>query len=330
MKIRLGIIGLGHVADAQIKALKRVDNIKLTTAFDIDAKKSSMLPQGVTFFNSIDEMLDSKEMDVVLVSTPNETHYDIADLVLSANYDLILEKPATHSRSDFLKLKVESEHRKLFFCIALHASQAYEVKWWQDHQKDFIGDSVNITGFSCGFYDPYIANGEMLPKAKGLGGSWFDSAINALSVIGLFIPPSKLRVIDARMTKVPIIDCLQLQGHGLFSFETITERIGRGIIDTNWTLGLNSKITCLFYDDDRIEVTLNHSMESISVLEQGNLIFKKNFSDGNSRLENHYYGVFNDLLLRYKNRRSNIEYAFDIHDLLFSADFLSDNYNRNY
>lgn len=69
MRIRLAIIGLGNVAKAQLGALKRVDDIVLTCAHDIDKEKRSILTSDASFFDSLDALLASNKADVVLVST---------------------------------------------------------------------------------------------------------------------------------------------------------------------------------------------------------------------------------------------------------------------
>ena len=296
----------------------------LKGAFDIDEKKRSILPRDIKFYDSLDVLLNSNEVDVILVSTPNLTHFEIGYKVLSANYPLILEKPVSHSFNDLTKLKGLSSDKQIFFSVALHATQAYEVKWWLENCRNQNYEIGELTGFSCGFYDPYIIDGNVIEKAKGFGGSWFDSGINALSVIGLFVPPQNIEIYDSKMTSINTINCEQVQGHSLFSFETESGRVGRGVINTNWTLGLNRKVTRLFYDLNRIEVILNHSKESIIIKKNGKKMLEREFSDGNNRLENHYVGVFNDLASRYHSRSSNIDYANEIHKLLFMASEFND------
>jgi len=112
---------------------------------------------------------------------------------------------------------------------------------------------------------------------------------------------------------------LLIQGHSLFSFKTISGRIGRGIIDTNWSLGLNRKITNLYYDQNGFEVVLDHSNETLTIKRGGFTTLEKDFTDGNSRLENHYVGVFNDLAQSFQSGISNIDYATEIHKFLFKA-----------
>lgn len=318
--LNIGLIGIGHVAEAQIEAIQRVENVKLVTAHDIDQSKQASLPDDVEFFDSLDEFVKFKDVDLFLVSTPNLTHGPIGLKVLQAKRPLLLEKPASQNRVDLQELRELSESSGTYFSVALHASYAREVIWWKENQDSFNSDWGDITGFECGFYDPYIVNDSVLESAKGLGGSWFDSAINALSVIGLFINPNTLSIQDSYMTSPTNFECSQVQGSSVFTFRSGENGIGRGLIDTNWTLGLNRKVTRLFYGTTGYEVILHHSKEILRIERHGVTQFEKDFSGGNTRLSNHYTGLFKDHANRLSEGRSNIRYADAIHQLLFDAE----------
>lgn len=319
MKIRLGIIGLGNVAKAQIGALNRLDKILLVGGYDINKNTSILLPKNAIFYHNLESFISSPEIDIILVSTPNRSHYELGMHVLSSGRSLVLEKPVSHNFNDIISLKEIADSKHLHFSVALHATQSYEVQWWLKQNAMMSKEMGELTGFSCYFYDPYIISGKLLGRARGLGGSWFDSGINALSVVGLFIPPEHLNLEDSTMTKIDGIDCEQIHGQGLFNFKTESGNIGRGNIDTNWSLGRNNKITHLYYDSEGFEVILNHSLENLTIKHRGSTSFEKKFSDGNSRLENHYLGVFSNLLLLYESHSTNIDYAIKIHKLLFKA-----------
>jgi len=99
-----------------------------------------------------------------------------------------------------------------------------------------------------------------------------------------------LKLVEGRMTSVPAMLCSEIQGSATFEF-LHNGVFGQGIIETNWTLGLNRKITQLFYCSSNTRVTLHHSDETVYVHRDGRLIFTKSLKNRLPRLTNHYINV---------------------------------------
>ncbi|CAK7243419.1 MAG: hypothetical protein STHCBS139747_004941 [Sporothrix thermara] len=59
---------------------------------------------AVTVYSSSDEMLASADFDVVYISTPHPLHYQAALTALRSHRSVLVEKPATMNRAQFLKL----------------------------------------------------------------------------------------------------------------------------------------------------------------------------------------------------------------------------------
>ncbi|MET7277871.1 Gfo/Idh/MocA family oxidoreductase [Kribbella sp. NPDC005582] len=60
-------------------------------------------PDGldVPVFGSLDQLLEATEVDVVVISTPIQTHVPLAEMALRAGADVLLEKPPTASLAEF-------------------------------------------------------------------------------------------------------------------------------------------------------------------------------------------------------------------------------------
>jgi len=97
--IKLGIIGYGTIATTYIKSLKHIaDCYQLSGIYDINLTKlKRALPDDTyTIYDSMEAMLQS-DINCVIISTPLNTHYDIAVNCIKANKHVIMEKPATLS-----------------------------------------------------------------------------------------------------------------------------------------------------------------------------------------------------------------------------------------
>ncbi|MGM0421766.1 MAG: Gfo/Idh/MocA family protein [Pseudomonadota bacterium] len=315
--IKIGIVGIGHISNFQIQAIEQSKKVILTDAYDIDPSKYKQLQKNVKTYASLESMLKNAQADIILVSVPNELHYEIGKEVIEAGRSVILEKPMCTSHDELDNLITLSKKHGQFIAIAFHAAYARDLNWWINHEKENQGQYGDLIGFSCSFFDPYIMeDGALSPMSKSLGGSWVDSGINALSVIGRMINPKDLSIDEARMTKTEHYQCDQIQGNAVVSFKR-NGKNGFGAIDTNWTLGVNRKTTTLYYQHDII--LLQHSEEKIYSIKNRERSLLKDLQNDNARLVNHYVALFDDLINKYETKKSNFDHSIELHRLLLDA-----------
>jgi len=152
--------------------------------------------------------------------------------------------------------------------------------------------------------------------AVGKAGAWTDSGASGLSALSRLIDPASMKLVDGRMTTIPSLNCAQVQGLGIYSFVE-NNKVGFGMVDTNWTLGKNYKTTRLRYENGTVE--LDHAKELATLSQDGQepLIF--NLATDKPRLVNHYCGVFSDLTAMYSKGKDNTALSELLHRLLFAA-----------
>lgn len=95
MAIQAGIIGYGlsgSVFHAPI--LRSVPDYKIHTVVSSDPDKVRKDLPDVAVAGSVEELL-SAEIDVVIITSPNETHYDYTRLAIEAGKHVVVEKPFT-------------------------------------------------------------------------------------------------------------------------------------------------------------------------------------------------------------------------------------------
>ena len=63
-------------------------------------KKAQKRYPDVLSYNSIDELLNDDEIELVIVNTPNDTHFDFAIKALEAGKHVLLEKPAAATSAE--------------------------------------------------------------------------------------------------------------------------------------------------------------------------------------------------------------------------------------
>ncbi len=315
--LKIAFIGLGHVARYQIEATKYVHDIEVVGAHDIVSDRASILPSTVAFYESLATLIDNSGADVFIVSTPNKTHFEIGMEILQKDRSLLIEKPCAISKDDLYVLRKEIEQRRQFCAIALHASYALDLLWYLEQLEEGKINFGALNSFFSGFYDPYYVNGEIVQSAVGLCGSWIDSGINALSVIAKLIDMRNVVMCEGRMTRIASLSCSEIQGTASFEFLD-KGRLGRGMIDTNWALGINRKRTHLYYEEGT-EVILDHSKETVIVKRSNQIVDQKNLQNGLPRLVNHYRNLFHDLVHMYRQGESNFDDAYILHSLMLDA-----------
>jgi predicted dehydrogenase len=118
--LRLGVIGYGERARHMAKTMLQQDSSARLAAIadprsaalkqQIIAEDAS-LADGLTFYNSADEMLDIEALDGVIIGTRCSLHASMGLKVLKRNIALFLEKPIATTMEDLLALKAAANER---------------------------------------------------------------------------------------------------------------------------------------------------------------------------------------------------------------------------
>jgi len=90
-----GIIGAGLIADFHAKAIAEIPNAKLVACCDVVFDKAKKLADkfGVRAFESYEELLKLKDIDIVTIATPSGLHKEPTIAAAEAGKHVICEKP---------------------------------------------------------------------------------------------------------------------------------------------------------------------------------------------------------------------------------------------
>ncbi|GAB4126852.1 MAG: Gfo/Idh/MocA family oxidoreductase [Ignavibacteriales bacterium] len=94
-KLKIGVIGTGHLGNFHIKLLKEIENCELVGIFDKDTTKAAEAAKSnqVKVFENLEELLAN--VSCVSIVTSTTAHYDIAKICLSLGKHVFVEKPIT-------------------------------------------------------------------------------------------------------------------------------------------------------------------------------------------------------------------------------------------
>ena len=165
--LQFGIIGLGHFGKHYARLLQEIPGVNL-------AKTSST--SGET-----DEIINNKEIDCVVISTPPHTHCELIIKALCAGKHVLVEKPMVVSVAEAKKVKKELDKNKnLIFMVGFQ----YAYNDYFRHIKEHIAELGAIK---------YVM-GENLyagPLRADVG-SFMDAGIHDLAVLEYLFSPGKV------------------------------------------------------------------------------------------------------------------------------------------
>jgi predicted dehydrogenase len=92
-KVRVGVVGVGHIGREHARIYSTLPNTEFVGVFDLDAKVAEKTTQryGVKAFPSIQAL--AEVIDAATISTPTSSHHEIAAALLNAGRHVLVEKP---------------------------------------------------------------------------------------------------------------------------------------------------------------------------------------------------------------------------------------------
>ena len=96
MKIwKIGIVGAGMIADFHAKAINSLPNARLTGIWNIRKEKAERMAQkhGVHGWDSLEEMMQSDETEIVMIATPSGAHMEPSIEAAAYGKHVLCEKP---------------------------------------------------------------------------------------------------------------------------------------------------------------------------------------------------------------------------------------------
>ena len=188
--VRVGMIGMGGRGTAIMTSeLKNVPNVKLTHVCDVDQARLEKAQANadkagfgkVRGSGDLRRVLEDKEVDAVIIATPDHWHAPATILACAAGKDVYVEKPVSHNlREGRLMVEAARKYNRVVQAgmqsrsrpstikaieIA-HSKQLGRVlmaKAWNSQQRDNIGQKTNGPAPPGVDYDTWVGPAEMVP-----------------------------------------------------------------------------------------------------------------------------------------------------------------------
>jgi len=98
-KVKIGVIGVGHLGTYHVQKYKNIENVELVGVVDTNQSRAREIAEkfGTSCFETHNDMLE--KVDGVSLAVPTEEHYSVAKDILCRGVHLLVEKPITYDLS---------------------------------------------------------------------------------------------------------------------------------------------------------------------------------------------------------------------------------------
>jgi predicted dehydrogenase len=156
--IRVGLLAYGAIGDEHNQAVNQTPGLQLAAVCDTNPERLSaalkISPEAKTFTDA-NEMLRSGEIDLVVISTPPNSHFTWAKAALTLGLHVVLEKPMALTRDECDELMALSQ--KVDRLLVVYQNRRYDLDFLTIKKlvdAGTIGDLFSVETFVGGYSRP--------------------------------------------------------------------------------------------------------------------------------------------------------------------------------
>lgn len=186
-KYRVGVVGSGFIGSVHVEAVRRLglgEVVALTETNDAKGKAEALYIPN--YFDNYKEMIDTMDLDMIHICTPNHTHHEISTYALKNGVNVICEKPMCRTLEEGEDMVRVAKETGLVNAVNFHNRfypATYEMK-----QKIKAGDVGTIWAIHGEYLQDWLFhdtdyNWRIDPRLSGstravadIGSHWIDLA----------------------------------------------------------------------------------------------------------------------------------------------------------
>jgi predicted dehydrogenase len=179
--IGVGLIGFGLAGRAfHAPVIRAVPGLHLEAILQRTGNEAAEKYPDVRIVRSLDALLAIEEVRLVVIATPNDTHYPLAQQSLAAGRDVVVDKPFTATLEEAKSLVGFAQEAGRL--IAVYQNRRYDGDFRAIHQLVAEGALGRIVRFETAYdrYRPQLKPGAWRETRRPGSGILFDIAPHLL------------------------------------------------------------------------------------------------------------------------------------------------------
>src|SRR6266481_4952707 len=175
--IEVGLVGFGLAGRAfHAPVIRAVPGLHLAAILQRSGTEAAEKYPDVRIVRSVDELLAIAEIQLVVIATPNETHYPFARQCLEAGRDVVVDKPFTTTLEEAVSLvRLAKETGRL---LTVYQNRRYDGDFQAIRQLAEAGKLGRIVRFESAYdrFRPQLKPGAWREATRPGSGILFDIA----------------------------------------------------------------------------------------------------------------------------------------------------------
>lgn len=200
--IDVGLIGFGLAGRAfHAQVIARVAGLRLAAILQRSGNEAATQYHDVCIVRTLDELLAIPEIRLIVVATPNDSHFPIARRALAAGRDVLVDKPFTTTLEEAVTLVDFAKQQGRL--LTVYQNRRYDGDFQAIRQLVASGALGRIVRFESNYdrFRPQLRPGAWREKAGPGTGIFFDIAPHLIDhALLLFGLPEALTA-DIRMER---------------------------------------------------------------------------------------------------------------------------------
>jgi scyllo-inositol 2-dehydrogenase (NADP+) len=175
--IEVGLIGFGLAGRAfHAPVIRAVPGLHLAAILERKGNEAAEKYPDVRIVRSLDELLAMKEIRLIVIATPNDTHYSLARQCLEASRDVVVDKPFATTLEEAKSLvQLAGETGRL---LTVYQNRRYDGDFRAIHQVVVDGTLGRVVRFETNYdrYRPQLKAGAWRETSRPGSGILLDIA----------------------------------------------------------------------------------------------------------------------------------------------------------
>jgi UDP-N-acetyl-2-amino-2-deoxyglucuronate dehydrogenase len=183
-KVRIAIIGCGMISSYHIEALRLIPQADIVACCDIVKERAVKAAQGdADCYTDYREVLQRKDIDLAVILTPNDLHYEMTVAFTGSGVNCLVQKPMARSAEECSRMIQTAEENQVKLFVSFMHRYFEETQWAKQYiESGALGEiylcrirnSLPGSDYSCWQYEA---------ERCGPGGAIIDVGVHGIDVL---------------------------------------------------------------------------------------------------------------------------------------------------